>query len=385
MGADQTPPLSGLPLRAVKAYGEFEFARLDRKLAIFRSLPVEERDLLPEFEQRITSIADCIDVNAKLLSHMAKSSAPIQQGSSRRSIDSSPVASENDVKTTRTTTPTSPSLDLGATDEADEQRLLSREARRGLTLLARDWSVGGLDERTRVYMPLVNAVCAAFEEARRAARALQPGGFRVLVPGAGAGRLAWEIAKNGFVVEGCERSFTALLVANYVLNSMSVDDQVEVFPYAHAHSNVRSKSCSLRGVQVPDVNPKDIAGSTDFSMRAGEFTDVYEGQDNCWDAVVGLLAFDVSEGCVEHVRRVAQILKPGGIWAFVGPAPCVEEAQADCVHISVEEFAGMVRKSGFKIIKYEKMTCLHSADPESMRIVRVECPFVVAVKVRPVV
>lgn len=279
--------------------------------------------------------------------------------------------------------------------QAEERKLLAREAKRGLTLLARDWSDSGAAERARSYGPLINAVAAAFEEARRAVRSLQPSGFRVLVPGAGAGRLAlaWELACRGFVVEGCEPSFTALLVGNYVMNRMGSaggadddddngdnghDDDVEtsaeaetaktkqgrgagtvvveqengkkkiavdMFPHAHATSNVRSKAAATRAVRVPDVDPKQMGGGDgDFSMRAGSFVDVYDGQDSCWDAVAGYLALDVGEGCVEHVRRVAQILKPGGVWAFVGPAPCVEDAQADAVHISVEEFLGMVRR-----------------------------------------
>ena len=40
----------------------------------------------------------------------------------------------------------------------------------------------------------------------------------VLVPGAGLGRLAWEIARLGYMCQGNEWSFFMLFSSNYVLN-----------------------------------------------------------------------------------------------------------------------------------------------------------------------
>lgn len=40
----------------------------------------------------------------------------------------------------------------------------------------------------------------------------------VLVPGAGLGRLAWEIARLGYICQGNEWSFFMLFSSNFVLN-----------------------------------------------------------------------------------------------------------------------------------------------------------------------
>lgn len=397
MGADNGVTLQQFPSKAVEAYGETEFARLDRKLAMFRALPEEDRLLLPEFVQRISMMAECVDMNTKLLSAMAQSAEGIS--ASNRPVEgavAAPVVSEA-AATNGDSGGASGSggaggaggaQDDGMAAQEDQKTMLSRGVRRGFALLATDWSAVGAAERARIYAPMVAAVDEAFEEARRAARALQRDAFRVLVPAAGAGRLAWELAHKGFTVEGCETSFSALLVGNFVMNgangAVNGDEMVEFFPYVHEHSNMRSCASVTRGVRMPDVNPMDMPGSADLAIRAGDFVTAYDGQDNVWDAVVSYLAFDVGEGCLEHVRRVAQILKPGGVWVVVGPTPCVDGAQGDGVHVSGEEFIEMTRKCGFKIMKQKTMKSLYSTDDNSLRTVHIECPFVVAVKVRPI-
>lgn len=366
--------LQHFPAKAVEAYCEVEFSRLDRKIAMFRSLPNEDRDLLPEFEQRVSALAECIGRNANLLSAMAQSAHSIRLTTAKQSPREESSISDREI-VTKESHPES--------NAEDEHQSLSFQVRRGFVLLARDWSAESAEERSRCYDPLIDAVEHAYREAARASRSLPRKQFRVLVPGAGAGRLPWELVRRGFVVEGCEASPVALLVGNYVLNNASLDDVTTIYPFVHDHCNVRSKSHAVRAVKVPDVNPKDISFATDLSTRAGRFVEMYDGQDNAWDAVVSCMAFDLSGEAIEYVRRVAQILRPGGVWAFVGPLPCFDNGQESGFHLSVAEFMAVVRKSGFKLIRQDVLRCLHSGDAESLRAVHVECPFVVAVKVRP--
>lgn len=44
----------------------------------------------------------------------------------------------------------------------------------------------------------------------------------VLIPGAGLGRLAWEIARLGYICQGNEWSFFMLFSSNFVLNRYSI-------------------------------------------------------------------------------------------------------------------------------------------------------------------
>jgi hypothetical protein len=56
----------------------------------------------------------------------------------------------------------------------------------------RDWGVNGLEERTRVFMPILNVLNQVPVQQRKATK--------VLVPGAGLCRLAWEIARMGKII-----------------------------------------------------------------------------------------------------------------------------------------------------------------------------------------
>lgn len=375
MVPDTGVTLRQFPHTAVESYGEVEFARLDRKLAMFHALSSDDKQLVPEFEPRISAIAECIEANVTLLSHIADSATSIRPPSS-----STPTP-EGNGHSAADKSDREPEQDSGRS--AEEKQLLSTEIRRGFTLLARDWSTVGEAERETCYKPLVEAVDAAYEKALQTNQSLSRDKFRVLVPGAGAGRLPWELVRHGFAVEGCESSSIALLVGNYVLNSVSAKGVGTLYPFVHEHSNVASQKAAARAVSIPDVNPKDIPNLADFAMRAGSFEHAYDGYEESWDAVVSCLSFDLGDAVIDHVRRVSQIIKPGGLWAFIGPMPCFDGGQMEGIHLSMEEFMGIVRKCGFKIVNLDEVEVLHSADPESLRSIRLRCPFVTAVKTRP--
>ena len=61
-----------------------------------------------------------------------------------------------------------------------------------LAHIARDWSAEGASSRKELYGPVVTAMCERFAGGR--------GDVEVLVPGSGAGRLAWELTDLGFRV-----------------------------------------------------------------------------------------------------------------------------------------------------------------------------------------
>lgn len=72
--------------------------------------------------------------------------------------------------------------------EADMDKLRST-----LKQFVRDWSVEGKVERDACYAPIIDALLSHFHDIPDEAR----GKLRVLVPGAGLGRLAWDVAKLG--------------------------------------------------------------------------------------------------------------------------------------------------------------------------------------------
>ena len=102
-------------------------------------------------------------------------------------------------------------------------------------------------ERDAAHRPLLEALQRALPDG--VAR-----GARVLVPGAGLGRLAWEVAALGFTSQGSEFSYHMLIAANFVLNDLQKLDggSFVVHPWilqvctAHAEQAICSLTACVR-------------------------------------------------------------------------------------------------------------------------------------------
>jgi carnosine N-methyltransferase len=104
---------------------------------------------------------------------------------------------------------------------------------------------------------------------------------RVLVPGAGLGRLCVEAAAAGFETQGNEFSYFMLLTAAFMLNSTVCAEQWTVHPWLHMTCNNQSDADQLRGVAVPDVVPGSVVPPGLLSMCAGDFAVRGEGAVSC--------------------------------------------------------------------------------------------------------
>jgi carnosine N-methyltransferase len=94
---------------------------------------------------------------------------------------------------------------------------------------------------------------------------------RVLLPGAGLGRLCAEVAAAGFEAQGNEFSYFMLLTASFLLNSTSCQEQWTVHPWVHMTCNNVTTEDQLRAVGVPDVVPSSLVPPGMLSMCAGDF------------------------------------------------------------------------------------------------------------------
>ena len=92
------------------------------------------------------------------------------------------------------------------------------KARSTLRQFFRDWSAAGKSERDACYSPVLRAL-----KAERASRGTGAEQLKVLVPGAGLGRLVFDLCLNGFSAEGNEISYHQLLASSYILNEPSTD------------------------------------------------------------------------------------------------------------------------------------------------------------------
>lgn len=92
-----------------------------------------------------------------------------------------------------------------------ERDLQQDKVRSTLRSFVRDWAEEGRGEREACYGPILDALDAHFPKEGR-------GEVKVLVPGCGLGRLAMEIAAQGFWAQGNEFSTYMLIASHFALN-----------------------------------------------------------------------------------------------------------------------------------------------------------------------
>ncbi|KAL1757419.1 N2227-like protein-domain-containing protein [Schizophyllum commune] len=225
-----------------------------------------------------------------------------------------------------------------------------------LKQLVRDWSEEGAEERALAYEPMKAALIEHFSDIPAGERR----NFRVLVPGAGLGRLAYDVAKLGFACQGNEFSHYMLLASFFMLNKTDEIHQHTIYPYVHSFSNCPDKEASLRPIRIPDVLPSDLPPDSGFSYVAGDFEEIYgateldpsEPHHGQWDAVLTCFFIDTAKNIVNYLRIIHRILAPGGVWINLGPLLWHWEnnnTNDPSVELDLEEVKTLARAIGFDI------------------------------------
>ena len=191
----------------------------------------------------------------------------------------------------------------------------------------RDWSEEGAEERRQSYGRMLELL----------ERAVPPPA-RVLVPGAGLGRLVFECFRRGYEVEGNEWSYYMLFASGMLLNC-EPGERWEVHPWALESSNCLRTEHQLRAVGVPDVHPCDVRPPADggrpgasMSMCAGDFAEVYAAAEvrGSFDAVLTCFFLDTARNVAEYIDVLWHCLRPGGAWINFGPVSTLARPPPRC-------------------------------------------------------
>ena len=188
-----------------------------------------------------------------------------------------------------------------------------------LRLFIRDWAIDGIDERNSTYKPILNELKNYFKD--KSKKDFE-NGINVLVPGAGLGRLMYEIAKLGFKSQGNEFSYYMLLCSNYIFNNTTKENEFVIQPLIHSFSNIYDEEAPFKKVMIPDENLAEELSKTEtgeMSMVAGEFCRVYKEKINFFDSVVTCYFIDTANNIIEYIETIYNILKIGGLWINFGP------------------------------------------------------------------
>ncbi|KAL9104934.1 MAG: hypothetical protein Q9163_000179 [Psora crenata] len=204
--------------------------------------------------------------------------------------------------------------DTATASDLDKARLTIRQ-------FYRDWSAEGADERRACYGPVLSVIADTFSKVNDKSE------VKVLVPGAGLGRLVYEICKTGYTVEGNEISYHQLLASNWVLNHTRANLQFNLYPFALDFSNLVSRKHQLKTVKIPDVHPGtelnavDAIGGGRMSMTASDFLLLYgdEEHKDMFDAVATVFFIDTAPNVIRYIETIHRCLKAGGTWINLGP------------------------------------------------------------------
>jgi carnosine N-methyltransferase len=146
------------------------------------------------------------------------------------------------------------------------------------------------------------------------------------VPGAGLGRLVFELCREGFEAEGNEISYHQLLASSYILNHCPQARHHTIHPWVHTFSNHLTRSNHLRSYPVPDTHPASALAASpspggSMSMSASDFLCLYGDEEHAgvYDAVASVFFLDTAPNLIRYLEVIRHCLRPGGILVNVGP------------------------------------------------------------------
>ncbi|KAI9138371.1 N2227-like protein [Paraphysoderma sedebokerense] len=254
------------------------------------------------------------------------------------------------------------------------------KVRSTIKLFVRDWAEEGKHERDSTYQPMVEELLKAFSHIPEEQRS----SLNVLVPGSGLGRLAFEVVKSGFSCQGNEFAFFMLLASNFILNRTTQTKQYIIYPFIHIFSNILSPAQhQLVPIQIPDVLPSSIPPTSNFSMVAGDFVEVYKDEDSfeSFDAILTCFFIDTAKNIVEYLEVIRHVLKPNGVWINLGPLLYHWEGTSEMsIELSWEELKELISKMGFELKMEKTVSTTYSGNPNSMLKYIYDCIFFTALK-----
>ncbi|KAM5356419.1 hypothetical protein ACJ41O_003065 [Fusarium nematophilum] len=199
------------------------------------------------------------------------------------------------------------------------------KARSTIRQFYRDWTAAGAFEREASYGPVMRALKAEKEEKKKKHPDDDATPLNVLVPGAGLGRLVFELCANGYSAEGNEISYHQLLASSYILNCCPGAEHHTIYPWVHSFSNHLTRANHLRSYRVPDVHPASVLAATpgtgEMSMCASDFLCLYadEAHEAQYDAVASVFFLDTAPNLIRYLETIRHCLRPGGVLINVGP------------------------------------------------------------------
>lgn len=200
----------------------------------------------------------------------------------------------------------------------------------------RDWSTSGQRERDDAFPCILSTMKSIFPER-------SGNDVKVLLPGAGFGRLGHEIASlGGFDVTLNERSMYMNLAYRF-LEAHPRPESTSFHPFIDGWSHHVSNADMFRGVSFPDVR----VNASSVLLVEGDFVSEFQGRKGEYDVVVTHFFIDTARNVMSYLDTIYAALKPGGYWVNFGP---LLWGTAPFVQLSLDEIVAVTQSMGFELM-----------------------------------
>ncbi|XP_065199557.1 carnosine N-methyltransferase-like [Planococcus citri] len=326
---------------AFNSYKSHSLNRISRTEKYVNTLPANHQELLQSYKEHLDNVRSCIERNYTVIKLILKDVETMFEN-----ID----PEENNPRTV--------CIPRVTAVETDQDKV-----RATLKQFVRDWSTEGSEERKFCYEPIVDEIVNQFPKHLYESHAI-----KVLVPGAGLGRLVFEIARHGYTCQGNEFSLFMLIASNFVINRCQGINLHQIYPWIHQCDNNLDTKDQLASIFFPDVDLSESIPNSQFSMVAGDFLEVYT-TENEWDCVSTCFFIDCANNILAFIEAIYKILKPGGIWINLGPLlyHFSNIVDKNSIEPSYEMIREMIKGFGF-IYEKEKtnIKSKYAQNPKSM-------------------
>lgn len=219
----------------------------------------------------------------------------------------------------------------------------------------RDWSEEAREEREKIYQLILEVL-----RRDRVSQATQ----NVLVPGAGLGRLAYEISQLGYDTTYVEISYYMSLAFRFLLSRTTTQytNQHTIHPYASWFSHSRSSSHLLRGISFPDILPTEC---DTLHLSESDFLSLTIPPSGAYTHIVTLFFIDTALNIVRYLEQIHSLLAPNGVWINLGPLLWTGNSDP-AMELSLEEVLDLANVVGFDVAERRSIDSEYTANRGSM-------------------
>ncbi|XP_039958816.1 carnosine N-methyltransferase isoform X1 [Bactrocera neohumeralis] len=342
-------------IAALRYYQKYCYARVNKTESYLNSLPKRHQDMLVKYRNHLRVIRDCIDENQKVIKKMLRDNVGFMDMGGSEYL----AQQDSDGHTTKIR-----HQDMEhATEQADVEPFKILKAQSTLKLIARDWSAACAEEREQSYKPIIDAVEEFFKPGEFALNEV-----KILVPGAGLGRLTYELACRGYECEGNEFSYFMLIASYFVLNLCTEENKYTLYPWVHQYVNNLRMADQVAPIRFPDICPAKNPPKGNIMIAAGDFLEVYK-TPNCYDCVATCFFIDCGNNIVDFIEAIFRILKPGGIWVNLGPLLYhFSDIQGEnSIEPTFENLELIIKMVGFEFLRSQTgVRTKYAQNPQSM-------------------